>query len=241
MRRAVAIVVVAALVLAGALFVLGGEVPRSEHETEAQRAAAASPSAVAERSVAPSEVASTPARERVNADARAEREELRRRILEAQRARERAAAEGDDAGEGGSTGGEPSATTGPGVPVPRDSDGPEGEPAAGGLIDRTGDHEYLVKVMNEDLMPLADECYALARETQPELAGMLVLDFEILGEEEIGGVVESVELGQANELVDPNLVECMRESILATTLPAPEQGGRDAISISLRLSPDDAE
>lgn len=241
MRRAVAIVVVAALVLAGALFVLGGEVPRSEHETEAQRAAAASPSAVAERSVAPSEVASTPARERVNADARAEREELRRRILEAQRARERAAAEGDDAGEGGSTGGEPSATTGPGVPVPRDSDGPEGEPAAGGLIDRTGDHEYLVKVMNEDLMPLADECYALARETQPALAGMLVLDFEIIGDEDVGGVIETVALGQGNELVDPGLVECMQESILSTTLPPPppEHGGRDAVSLSLRLSPDE--
>jgi len=164
---------------------------------------------------------------------RAEREELRKRILDAihARERERERERERDAAESA---------------VPReDEDSTTTDdalaPTPGGLSDRTGTHEYLVKVMNEDLMPLADECYALTLVNQPELAGLLVLDFEIVADEEIGGIVESVTFGQNNEVVDPDLFECMRESILATTLPAPEQSGRDAISISMPLSPEDAD
>lgn len=158
---------------------------------------------------------------------------MRQRIVEALKARE-AAAQHDGQEPTGSSTGEPSpdGSTG-GAPRPSDP-----EPGPDNLVDRTGTREYLTEVMNDDLMPLADECIMLARETEPELAGMLVLDFEILADEDIGGVVESVAPGQGNEVPNAELIECMRESILATTLPRPEQGGRDAISISLRLSPD---
>lgn len=165
------------------------------------------------------------------------RREMRQRIVDALAAREHAA-ERDRAASGDGTGStgerpEPAATGAEEPPPRRDS-----EPHGGGLVDRTGTREYLVDVMNEDLMPLADECIELARHGEPELAGMLVLDFEIITDEEIGGVVESVAPGQDNEVPNLELMECMRESILATTLPPPDRGGRDAISISLRLSPD---
>lgn len=164
--------------------------------------------------------------------ARGEREALRRRILEAMEARERTAVGevGDGAGAVAAAGAAGKARA------------PEDEAVGGGgLVDRTGNHGYLLKVMNEELMPLADECYALARGTRPELAGMLVLDVEILGDEEIGGVVEAIGPGLGNELVEPLLLECMRESILSMTLPAPPQGGRDALSLSMPLAPEAAE
>ena len=77
------------------------------------------------------------------------------------------------------------------------------------------------------------------RETQPELAGMLVVNVDIIGDEEIGGVIEAVAPGQGNELVDPGLMECVQESLLSTTLPPPPEGGKDAVALSLRLEPEE--
>lgn len=161
-----------------------------------------------------------------------ERDELRRRILEAMQAREgaagRDAAAREDEGEREAKAGEP-------PPERGEAKRPDDEtPTPGNLIDRTGNHGHMVKVMNEELMPLVDECYALARETQPQLMSMLVLDVELIGDEELGGVVESVKVGEGNEVVDPALIECVQESLLGTTLPPPPEGGREAMQLQLR-------
>ena len=111
-------------------------------------------------------------------------------------------------------------------------------PVVGDLQDRSGNHGYLLKVMNEELMPLADECYALALEQNPTLEGDLMLNIETIGDAEIGGVVEVVEPGSDNQIVDPLFLECMRESIFATTLPAPDESGRDAFMLSMPLHPE---
>jgi hypothetical protein len=226
MRRAIAFIVLLALVSFGSWLLVGREVlPRSG--TSAHGRDGGSTGSVASTVEPPLPAfASEPAR----AAAKSERQAMHRRILEAVEAREHAAGphEHNDA-EGGRS---------PGSAIAGPDDAP---PTPGNLTDRTGNHGYLVKVMNEDLMPLADECYALARHSNPSLAGMLVLDFAFIGDEEIGGVVESVELGASNELLDPGLLECMRESILAITLPPPEHDGRDAISLSIPLSPENVE
>lgn len=227
------IVLVLMLLGTGWLVLGGGEAPRAVAEAEAGGSRA--PVTAVERRAAED----APATERAGpkrARSKDERELLRRRIVEAQASRERATAEqkkaGAEAEDGGSAG--QRAKRGGGAAAE------EGQ-AAGKIVDNSGDHGYLMKVMNEELMPLVDECYELARAGRPELAGMLVLDVEILGEEEIGGVVEEVAPGTNNELSDPTLNECVRESLYSTTLPAPPRGGRDAISLSLRLSPDAAE
>jgi len=174
-------------------------------------------------------------RRRASPEQLARRNAMRQKILDSIHARERAAQER----EASSSSGAPDELDS----IPRSLDGldesDEQSPPTGGLNDRTGNHAHLVEVMNQDLMPLVDECYALALEDQPDLSGLLVMDVESIGEEEIGGVVESIQPGQGNELAQPGLVECVRESILSTTLPPPPQGGRDAFSLSLRLSPDE--
>ncbi len=118
------------------------------------------------------------------------------------------------------------------------SDNTSDDAPPGNLNDRSGNHSYLLKVMNEDLMPLADECYALALERDPTLAGDLMLNIETIGDEQIGGVVEIVEPSPDNQIVDAQLLECMRESIFATTLPAPDESGRDAFMLSMPLHPE---
>lgn len=107
------------------------------------------------------------------------------------------------------------------------------------MIDRSGNRAYLTRVMSQELIPLADECYAMARERAPELAGMMELDVALVGDEDVGGVVESVEVSANNKIKDPELLECVRESLMATTLPPPEQGGRDAFMMSMKFAPDE--
>ncbi|MCY1007581.1 hypothetical protein OV079_18910 [Nannocystis pusilla] len=168
-----------------------------------------------------------PERARRLRDGAARREVMQRQIVDTMAAREVAGTS------------QPSADPGDHDPKRASKSGaqPTDEAPADTIVDRTGNHGYLTRVLSRDLMPLVDECHALVREEHPELAGMLVLDLEILGDEDIGGVVNTLGPGQGNELAEPALLECVRESLLATTLPPPEQGGRDAISLSMRFDP----
>jgi hypothetical protein len=223
MRRVLVPIVLVLLVLAGSWLVLGGEGPRPV-EHAAQGGARAPTTAVERRGVDDGPPAARPRPTR----SKAERDALRVRIVEALARRDGAAERKPAAEDEG-----PAERT-----KTRAGAAAEEAPASGGLVDRSGNHGYLMKVMNEDLMPLVDECYELARATNPELAGKLVLDVAILGGEDIGGVVESVAPAANNELTDPTLGECVRESLLSATLPAPPHGGDDAIMLDLRLSPD---
>lgn len=238
MRRIVIGATLVLLAAGGGWLVLGGGAPpandgaRVGARLPVEAAVSDGPAARGQASVA----VEPPLRPTERVASKRERDALRRRILEAMQDRERAAGRGDQAREGE---GEHDGKTGEPLPERGEARRPDDEaPAPGNLVDRTGRHAHMVKVMNEDLMPLVDECYALARETQPQLAGMLVLDVEMIGDEDVGGVVDAVTMGIGNELADPGLLECVQESLLSTTLPPPPQAGRDALQISLRLEPD---
>jgi hypothetical protein len=180
---------------------------------------AAVPRATSERASPRQDDIATEAPERVVTKRRVgsdEREALRRRILDGLRQ-----APGDDFAGGGESGE-------PDPPAP-------GE----GITDRSGGRlGPYVAVINSDLLPLAEECYALAQENNPDLRGMLDLDVEIIADEEIGGLVESVALGHENEIDDPTLLECIRETTLSTIFPAPERSGREGMRLTLRFEPD---
>lgn len=225
MRKLLGVVLAVAVVVA-ALSLFGGtrEAPSAVDRPAAARVTAKEPRA--ERALQPGETrADARARWiREQADARAKMVE---RIAEATAARQRRAAAAPD--------GEAVAER---AVAPAAVPGEEG--AAGpGLVDRSGTRGYLVRVMNEDLIPLADECYELAKVDKPELAGLLEFELAIVGDEEVGGVVEAAEPGHGNGIADVGLIECVRESLMATTLPPPPSGGRDEIMLSLRFGPDE--
>ncbi|MDC0667237.1 hypothetical protein [Nannocystis radixulma] len=229
MRRLAAIVLVVLVVLGAWWFTR--EAPRAV-EAERQASAAAQPVAeAAERRTRL--VDDEPERARRLRDGAARREAMQRQIVTAMATRETAAAPGRSP---------PGRHDAPAPASNSRGSGPStDEPAANTMIDRTGNHGYLTRVLSQDLMPLVDECHALVRGEHPDLAGMLVLDLEILGDEDIGGVVNTLEPGKGNEIAEPALLECVRESLLATTLPPPEQGGRDAISLSMRFDPPESK
>lgn len=230
--RKVVLVVLVLLVVAGGWLLWGGGAPPAGEAGGASGGRGAAVAAVQGRASAQDGEAGAPER-RARKD-RSERDALRRRIVEAleRRGRDEPAARraGED-GEGGGAAADKRKKAGGGV---------EEEAATpGGLVDRSGNRGYLMKVMNEELMPLVDECYGLARQAKPALAGELRLDVTLLGDAELGGVVDGVEPGKDNGLADPGLVECVQQSILALTLPPPPQGGRDEFSLSLKLTPED--
>jgi hypothetical protein len=100
------------------------------------------------------------------------------------------------------------------------------------------DKDYIQKRIREDFVPLAKECYDAALERDPKLGGKLVLSFVIVGDEDVGGVVESAELDPASTLSEKELVYCMRESLLSLAFEPPKNGGSVSVIYPFILSPD---
>lgn len=95
---------------------------------------------------------------------------------------------------------------------------------AGELRNRIGGHEDLLARLNEDFMPLAGECIDSARERDPDLAGMLTVNLEIMSDEELGSIVETVEFPTPDEIQDEELRTCIRETTLSMILPEAPSG-----------------
>lgn len=154
---------------------------------------------------------------------RARRDALRERILEREQEVARIAARraADDA-------------------TPRSGDDDEAEEATPGLTDRIGGRDALVKALNQQFLPLADECIEQARERKPELRGMLSISLDLVADPELGAVIDGAEYPANNEVHEDELLDCIRETALATTLPPPPAGGREGFMITLKVGEDSA-
>lgn len=151
----------------------------------------------------------------------ARRAALREQILAAQRSRE---AEAAKLGK-------------PSVPAPapeRDS-----EPEPEGLTNYVEGYDQLVAELNKDFLPLSDECIADALARAPELAGELSIEFELVIDEELGAVIETVDIAEENEVHDLQLQECVRESLLSMVLSPGAADGSAALAIKLLVEPEE--
>ena len=119
------------------------------------------------------------------------------------------------------------------APAPR----AEAPRPAGALEDRTGGREALAARLNQDFMPLVDECIELAQRDTPELAGMLVIGLSTLADKELGAVVDDVQLPASNQVRHPALLECVRETALSLSLPPPPGSGQDKFELSIPVKP----
>jgi hypothetical protein len=151
------------------------------------------------------------------AEARAKRDALREQI-----ARQLASRPAPDAVGSGSAASPRSPTD----PRPR-----------GGLRNKLGGRDALVAFINEEFMPLASECIEQAEARSPRLSGMLAIGLETLADEELGAVVEAAEPAPTNNVIDPLLLECIRESALSLTIPPPLTSGREKFELTLPVGP----
>ena len=89
------------------------------------------------------------------------------------------------------------------------------------------------------LIPLAQECYDSALEDDESLAGKLVFQFRIVGEPDVGGIVEDAQLAPDSGITHAELVECMRESLMSMSFDPPENGGAIDVTYPFEFSPGD--
>ena len=121
-------------------------------------------------------------------------------------------------------------TGGSRAPEPEGS-GSTGPLAAGGI-----DKAYIRAQMAE-LLPVFRECYDLSLARNPDLEGRIAVDFTIVGEPDVGGLVESSEYNaQESTIVEPHLVECVRESVYTLEFPPPQDGGTITVTYPLEFT-----
>jgi hypothetical protein len=99
------------------------------------------------------------------------------------------------------------------------------------------DKDYIRSRIQDDLVPIAQECYESALEDDPKLAGKLIMKFTIVGDEEVGGVVDEAELDPSSDLKHPALGECMRESMLSLSFAPPPDGGTVSVTYPFAFAP----
>ncbi len=92
--------------------------------------------------------------------------------------------------------------------------------------------------LSGDLMPLIDECYANARERDPNLGRAADVFVDVVADEHEGGIIEAAELGHDSDIKDPTFIECIRESVLSTQVPLPD-GKTRSVMLSLRFDHDE--
>jgi hypothetical protein len=127
---------------------------------------------------------------------------------------------------------DPSATVD--APTRAADDEPAGGAPAGALEDRIGGRDALLGRLNADFMPLADECMQQARERVPEMRGLVAIDVKLLAERDVGAIVEQAGPASINEIADPELLECLEQTLYSMTLPGDAVDGLEGVMISLR-------
>ncbi|NOY94568.1 MAG: hypothetical protein GXP55_25605 [Deltaproteobacteria bacterium] len=71
--------------------------------------------------------------------------------------------------------------------------------------------------LTERADPLVNDCYRALPEPRPE--GTLMLVWSTIYDEDVGTVVERIELDDASEVTDVRVLECVRQSIFSVQLP----------------------
>lgn len=87
------------------------------------------------------------------------------------------------------------------------------------------DPEYIRATFREDMFPLLKSCYEGALKRKPDLAGKLVLGFTIVGDHDVGGVIEDADVDDESTLKDDEMETCVRESLMTLTFDKPPSGG----------------
>ena len=105
------------------------------------------------------------------------------------------------------------------------------------IKNKTGSSEAWELRQIETLQELIGECHSLAsEEIGEELTGALGITFQIRAEEEIGGLVDQIELmSEYTTIAEPAMLECVRESLYALEMDPPPEGIDVGRQLTLRF------
>lgn len=106
----------------------------------------------------------------------------------------------------------------------------------------TLDKEYIRERIIEDLLPVAVECYSSVLAEQPDAGGKIVMRFAILGDPDVGGVVDEATVDPLQSDFDNAFLrECMTQSLMAVNFDAPPEGGRMEVTYPFVFEPGEDE
>jgi hypothetical protein len=101
--------------------------------------------------------------------------------------------------------------------------------------------DYIREQMHE-LVEVFRECYNSRLVDQPDLAGTIKVEIALVGEPDVGGVVEDVAIiVDETTLNDPFMTECVQQTIYTLELPPPADGGTATIRYPIVFEPADEE
>jgi hypothetical protein len=93
------------------------------------------------------------------------------------------------------------------------------------IIDRTGDTSDWSKRALATLNRLLGQCYDLGLAEDASLAGIVTVHFTIVGEPEIGGLLEEVEIvDEETTISQPTIRDCLTQQLYALELDPPPAG-----------------
>ena len=212
-RRSLAVVGGAVvLVAAGVLFLRKGPAAPAPPAAKAARVErAADP---------PAGTAEAEAAAHAHAEARRARDAMRANIMAALRRRQ-----------------PPPAVVPARAPAPKASAAPaaEEEPPHGHY-----EPSYIQENFRADMFPLIKQCYDSALKRSPALGGRLLIKFAIVGDPQVGGIVEEAAFADESNLKDEEMETCVRESVMTLTFDKPPSGGgKVMVTYPILFSPGD--
>jgi hypothetical protein len=105
-----------------------------------------------------------------------------------------------------------------------DSEGAMPTPEGSGNQVGTPLGDYVAAVMRDQFAPLATSCYEALLASDPVAEGSALLEFSIVGDRAVGGVVIDVALGEETTLQSAEFRTCVTESMYAVVFDAPPDG-----------------
>ena len=101
--------------------------------------------------------------------------------------------------------------------------------------------EYIRETVLDEAFPLVKECYDNLLEKDPDAVGRVVLQFAIMGDESVGGIVDEVKFSEDSELQDEDFRECVAQSMMSTVFDPPQGGGRVVVHYPFVFTNSEAE
>jgi RNA polymerase sigma factor (sigma-70 family) len=133
----------------------------------------------------------------------------------------------------------------PGAAAPQAAVATPGAPTATGsdatattldITDNTGDTSDWEKRATGTLNRLLGQCYDLGRAEDANLAGTVTLQFTLVGEPGVGGLLESVEIVDANTTITQQTIrDCFTQQLYALELDPPPDGVTVEREVSLKV------
>ncbi len=110
---------------------------------------------------------------------------------------------------------------------------PDAPPQAPGSMDPA----VIQDIISEEFIRPARECYNQVLRDDPDFQGKVALRFTILGDPDLGGVVDEVTLADDTEVDAIPFTDCLREAMYEIRFDSPEGGGIVDVTYPFNFAP----